>query len=71
MLFLHRHHIRPDSSPKSPGGAIPQEYEITAVRSGTVYFGRPGSGHGSWKTSLEGFEASTVLKWIEPQAEAG
>jgi hypothetical protein len=38
MRFLHARQITRDSSPKSPGGAIPEACVVTAVRRGSVYF---------------------------------
>lgn len=36
--FAHARQIRPDSSSKSPGGAIPETCTVTAVRRGVVYY---------------------------------
>src|SRR5687768_15657194 len=38
MRFLHSRQITSTSSPRSPGGAVPEECVVTAVRSGWVYF---------------------------------
>jgi hypothetical protein len=66
MAFLHRRQIRPDSSPKSPGGVIPDRCTVTRVTASAVYY-RNSTGFRSVipRADFPGI----VLEWIQPPAE--
>lgn len=60
--FLHKHQITRDSSPASPGGAVPETCTITAAGEGLVYF-KNTSGFKSY-TTVTKFLADELLRWL-------
>lgn len=66
MLFLHRRQIRRDTSPKSPGGAVPERCAVTRVTASAVYY-RNSTGFRSVIARANFPEI--VLEWIQPTAE--
>jgi hypothetical protein len=66
MLFLHRRQIRRDSSPKSPGGAIPEVCTVTRVTVTSVWY-RNSTGFRSVTTRAD--FPGIVLEWIQPGPE--
>ena len=62
--FLHRNQITRDSSPKAPGGAVPETCTITAIRGGRVYY-QNSTGYRE-HAALDSFTERLVLSWLPP-----